>query len=892
MTQAPPIDGRLPGRVPPHDLEAEQSVLGAMLLDELAIIKVSEFLRPPDFYRKNHEDIYRAALELLSQGEPIDIVTVGAELEKMGVLERVGGRSYLAQLEQAVPTAANIEYYGRIVKEKATKRSLISAGGDIAGLGYDDAVDAPDALNMAQKVVFDISEDRLQTDFEKLFGLLRTTMERVDALQNNVSGTVGVASGFYDLDAKTNGFKDNELIIVAGRPSMGKTSLALNIALEAAVKEKVGVAIFSLEMSKDQLAERLLCEYARVDAQRLHRGLLGEAEHERLAQALGPLGEAPIFIDDSPMLDELMLLTKARRIKLQEQVGMVIVDYLQLMHSRRGSGDDNRVQEVSQISRSMKALARELKVPVMALSQLSRGPESRTDKRPMLSDLRESGCLTGDSRVYLPETGGYRTMRELAGRSGFKALALNPSTWKLEERRVERAFSTGVRPVLRLTTALGRTVRATANHKFLAFEGWRRIDELSAGDYLALPRTLPAGAVRTMTDAELGLLGHLIGDGCTLPRHAIQYMTREPDLAAMVAALAGRVFGEAVTPRVQAERDWYQVYLPATAKVIGGIRNPISAWLEELGVFGLRSHEKRVPDRVFEQPVQAIAVFLRHLWSTDGCIHAGSSRRPQPTIYYATSSRRLAGGVQSLLLRLGINARVRRTPQSRGRDQWQVFVSGRTDMLTFLAEVGTVDGRRAEAAALIEAYFSARVENTNRDVVPSGVWRSLAVPAALDAGLTSRTLQAALGNAYLGTGLYKQNLSRERAGRVAVVVGSTELGFLAGGDVYWDRIVSVEPDGEAETFDLTVEGLHNFVADDYIVHNSIEQDADVVIFLYREGYYNKADTTGIAEVIVAKNRNGPTGTVNLRFRPELTRFENLDLRRRTPDDGGSASSDP
>jgi len=226
-------------------------------------------------------------------------------------------------------------------------------------------------------------------------------MERVDALQNNVSGTIGVPSGFYDLDAKTNGFKTNELVIIAGRPSMGKTSLALNIALEAAVKEKVGVAIFSLEMSKDQLAERLLCEYARVDAQRLHRGLLGESEHERLAQALGPLGEAPIFIDDSPMLDELMLLTKARRIKLQESIGMVIVDYLQLMHSRRGSGDDNRVQEVSQISRSMKALARELKVPVLALSQLSRGPEQRTDKRPMLSDLRESGSIEQDADVVI-----------------------------------------------------------------------------------------------------------------------------------------------------------------------------------------------------------------------------------------------------------------------------------------------------------------------------------------------------------------------------------------------------------------------------------------------------------------------------------------------------------
>jgi len=401
VASAPPVDGRAGGRVPPSDLEAEQSVLGAVLLDELALVKVSEFLRPGDFYRKNHEEIYRAALELLSKGEPLDIVTVGSELESMGVLERVGGRAYLAQLEQQVPTAANIVFYARIVKEKATKRALISAGGDIAGLGYDEAVEAPDALNLAQKRVFDISEDRIGTEFEKLFGLLRTTMERVDALQNNPGGTVGVATGFYDLDNKTNGFKENELIIVAGRPSMGKTSLALNIALRAAVEEKVGVAIFSLEMSKDQLAERLLCEYARVDAQRLHRGLLGEAEHERLAQALGPLGEAPIFIDDAPMLDELMLLTKARRIKLQEPIGMVIVDYLQLMHSRRGGADDNRVQEVSQISRSMKALARELKVPVIALSQLSRGPEQRTDKRPMLSDLRESGSIEQDADVVI-----------------------------------------------------------------------------------------------------------------------------------------------------------------------------------------------------------------------------------------------------------------------------------------------------------------------------------------------------------------------------------------------------------------------------------------------------------------------------------------------------------
>ena len=401
MAQAPPIDGRTAGRVPPHDLEAEQSVLGAILLDELAVVKVSEFLEPKDFYRKNHADVYQASLELLQHGEPIDIVTVGSELEKMGVLERVGGRTYLAQLEQSVPTAANVEYYGRIVKEKATKRSLITTGGEIAGLGYDEAVDSGDALNQAQARVFAISESRSMSDFEHLFPLLRSTMDRVDALQASGGRVIGVPSGFYDLDSKTNGFKASELTIVAGRPGIGKTSLALNISLEAAVEHRVPVAIFSLEMSKDQLAERLLCEYARVDAQRLHRGLLGESEHERLARALGPLGDAPIYIDDSPMLDELMLMTKARRIKLQAGIGLVVVDYLQLMRSRHGGADDNRVQEVSSISRSMKGLARELNVPVMALSQLSRAPEQRTDKRPMLSDLRESGSIEQDADVVI-----------------------------------------------------------------------------------------------------------------------------------------------------------------------------------------------------------------------------------------------------------------------------------------------------------------------------------------------------------------------------------------------------------------------------------------------------------------------------------------------------------
>jgi len=390
----------LEARVPPHDLDAEQSVLGAVLLDPLAITRVLEVLKPDDFYRENHRQIYRAAEQLFGQGEPIDNVTVSAELEKMGVLDRIGGRAHLALLEQSVPTAANVEYYARIVKEKSYKRRLISAGSEIASLGYTDSMDAGDALDRAQSTVYAISDDRTGSDFERLDQLLRPAMDRLHVQMESGKGVVGVPSGFYDLDNITNGFKNSDLIVVAGRPSMGKTSFALNVALTASVKHQVPVAIFSLEMSKEQIVERMLCEQAGIDAQRMHRGMLSGEEYDRLARALGPLGDAPIFVDDSAMMDELTILLKARRIKQREGIGMVVIDYLQLMHGRH-RGDDNRVQEVSAISRALKGLARELKVPVLAISQLSRAPEQRPDKKPILSDLRESGSIEQDSDLVI-----------------------------------------------------------------------------------------------------------------------------------------------------------------------------------------------------------------------------------------------------------------------------------------------------------------------------------------------------------------------------------------------------------------------------------------------------------------------------------------------------------
>jgi len=574
------------GRVPPHDLDAEMSVLGSILLDPLSIAKVLQFLHPEDFYRENNGQIYRAALDLFAGGEPIDNVTLASQLQSMSLLERVGGRAQLASMQSAVPTAANIEYYGRIVKEKAYKRRLISAGGNIAGYGYDDSIEAEDAINQAQSLVFGVADDRDQRELARLYDLLGPAMERISLQMESGQGIVGIPSGFHDLDRMTSGFKDSDLIIIAGRPSMGKTSLALNVGLHAALEAKKSIAIFSLEMSKEQLTERLLTEQAQIDAQRMHRGLLTEAEFDRVSNSLGPLGEAAIYIDDTPVMDELSLQLKARQAKMRHNIDMIVVDYLQLMHGR-ARGDDNRVQEVSAISRALKGLARELRIPVIAISQLSRAPEQRPDKRPILSDLRESGCLAGDTVINLVDERREVRIGDLVGRSGFRVLANDELGSSLQSRTVTNSFSTGEKPVFRLSTREQGNIRATANHRFLTPSGWRRLDQLAPGDELARSK-------------------------------------------------------------------------------------------------------------------------------------------------------------------------------------------------------------------------------------------------------------------------------------------------------FWDRVERIESDGFDEVFDLTVDGLHNFVANDLIVHNSIEQDADVVMFLFRPEYYKSDEKPGIAEIIVAKHRNGPTGMIELKFRRDHTRFYNLETRRPEP----------
>ncbi|MBZ0281104.1 MAG: replicative DNA helicase [Anaerolineae bacterium] len=655
------------------------------------------------------------------------------------------------------------------------------------------------------------------------------------------------------------------------------TSFMLSAALNMA---RLGqrIAIFSMEMGVDQIVQRLVSMESAINSQNLRIGQLSQTEYGRFVKAAGNLARLSIYIDDTPAMSPIQMRTKCLRMQREHGVDMVVVDYMQLMNAG-GAYENNRVQEISFISRSMKEMARELNVPVLSAAQLSRAVEQRQDKRPLLSDLRESGCLAGDTLIHLPDSGQYVPIRDLVGKVGFRVTSLNTETWKLEPGEVTNSFCTGVKPVYRLTTQLGRSIRATANHKFLTINGWKRLDELSTDDHIALPRRLDSPSTQTMTNSELALLGHLIGDGCTLPRHSIQYTTRELDLAETVAQLANDVFGGRIKTRIHKEpgRSWYQVFLSSAQHLTHGVQSPVRVWLDQLGVFGLRSHEKRIPDKVFAQSQDAIALFLRHLWATDGSIRMKKTTKGiYPSIYYASSSEKLAQNVQALLLHLQINARLKVLSQiGKGRDQHHVIVTGAEDLQRFVDCVGAVGVYKQHSLEEAVEYLQSHPANTNRDIIPNKVWRLYAVPAMQAQGITSRVMQAELGNAYCGTGLYKQNVSRDRAAKLAQVVKSEPISYLAESDVYWDAIVSIEPDGEVDVYDLTVPKFSNFIANGVVAHNSIEQDADVVMFLYRDEIYNEAtEFPNQADIIIAKHRNGPTGTISLFFEKTLTKFMN------------------
>lgn len=860
-------------RMPPQDNVAEQSVLGSMLLSKDAIADVVEAIRGTDFYRPAHEVIYDAILDLYGRGEPADPVTVAAELQRRGELQRVGGAPYLHTLSASVPIAANAGYYAEIVREKAILRRLVDAGTSIAQMGYAGEGQVDDVVDRAQEAVYRVTDKRANEDYAPLAEIMEGTLDEIEAISNRDGQLVGVPTGFADLDELTNGLHPGQMVIIAARPAMGKSTLALDFCRSASIHHGMTAAIFSLEMTRNEITMRLLSAEAKIPLNVMRNGDMNDDDWAKLARKMGEVSSAPLFIDDSPNLTMMEIRSKARRLKQRHNLQLVVIDYLQLMSS--GKKVESRQLEVSEFSRQIKLLAKELEIPVIALSQLNRGAEQRSDKRPMLSDLRESGCLTADTRLLRADTNAEITLGELmaTGAKDVPVWALDDRL-KLVPRTLTHAFPSGTREVYDVELASGRRVRATANHPFLTFDGWRPIGELVSGDRVGVVRHVPPPLeIAPRDDHEVVLLAHLIGDGSFVKRQPIRYASVDEACLATVQSAAWHRFGITAVRDEHPEARVVSLRLPAPFKLARGRRNPIAAWLDEMGLFGLRSHEKFIPDWVFSLPKEQVSLFLRNLWATDGCVWLGDEGG-QGRIYYASTSRRLVDDVARLLARMNVFARVRTTRKGEHRPCYQLHIDGVENQLRFLDEIGVHGARDAQAKRLEEHLRGVRA-NTNLDTVPVQVWDKVKEVLS-EKQITHREFASAMGTSFSGSTMWKHAPSRQRMLRVAQVLGDVDLEVTATNDIYWDSIKSITPAGVEDVYDATVMGVHNFVANGIALHNSIEQDADVVILLHREDAYEKESTRpGEADLIVAKHRNGPTRDVVVAFQGHYSRFVDM-----------------
>ena len=623
-------------RMPPQSLEAEAALLGSLLIDKEAFWRVVDYLEAKDFYKATHRMVYEAMLELVARHEALDILSVTNRLKEKNQLEEIGGTGYLTSLVNTVPTASNAGYYAKLIHRKRIHRDLIEASHRIAELGYKEEENLENVLDDAEKTIFAVAQSSLAQEFLPVRRSLEEAWQRLEKLHAGGGALRGVSTGFPDLDNLLAGLQRSDLIVLASRPSLGKTSLALDIARNVALKENLPVGFFSIEMSQEQVVDRLIASQAGVDLWRLRTGRLSDKGDDndfvRIRDAMETLSQTPLYIDDVASPTVMQIRAMARRLQAEHgELGLVVVDYLQLIRGHENA--ENRVQEVSEISRSLKALAKELGVPVLAISQLSRAVEMRPMARPKLSDLRESGCLAGDTFIMRADTGELVPLRDLVGKSDIPVYSLGDD-WQLRVSRISKVFSSGRKQLFELHTRSGRIIKASANHPFRTLGEWRRLDELAVGMQIATTRHL--------------------------------------------------------------------------------------------------------------SPAEPVA--------------------------------RLSG----------------------------------------------------------------------------------------------------IETAYCGSTLCMTGLSCERMARVATAVASEPLMQRAASDVYWDEVVSITPLGIEEVFDATVPGVHNFIANDIVVHNSIEQDADVVMFIYREDKVKEnTEKKNIAEILIEKHRNGPTGKAVLFFHEETASFRSI-----------------
>ena len=670
----------------------------------------------------------------------------------------------------------------------------------------------------------------------------------------------------YDLTVpETHNFVANDLCV-------HNTSFAMNMAENVAIRSGKGVAVFSMEMPGDSLAMRMMSSLGQIDQHRVRTGKLTDEDWPRLTSAVTMLSQTPMYIDDTPALSPTELRARVRRLQRdlkreEKELGLIVIDYLQLMQAP--SEGENRATEISAISRALKSLAKELNVPVVALSQLNRSLEQRPNKRPVMSDLRE--CVTGETPVVLAD-GRRVPIRDLVGQTP-EVVAVDEQR-KLLTARADLVWRVGRKPVFALKLASGRVFRATAGHRLLTIDGWRTLGSLEPGARLALSRELPEPRESDQwPEHEIVLLAHLVGDGSYLLGQPLRYTTASEENSRIVADCAER-FGVRVN-RHEGRGAWHQLVFSGN----GNRWHPagINRWLRDLGIFGQRSHEKRLPLSLYRLDNTALALFLKHLWATDGTISPRKAgQRGSHGVHLSTNSRGLAEDVAALLLRLGIVARIQAVEQAGYRTTYMVWVRGTEHQMRFLDCVGGFGPRAAPALALRSALAGVAC-NPNVDTLPREVFGE--VRASMQRhGVSHRAMAALRGTAYGGSAHFRFGPCRQLLSDYARLLGDDHLRAHAQSDLFWDTLVSVTPCGEEDVYDLTVPGPACWIADGVVSHNSgaIEQDADLIVFIYRdEVYHEDSPDKGVAEIIIAKQRNGPIGTVKLAFLGQYTKFENL-----------------
>jgi replicative DNA helicase len=846
-------------KIPPHSIEAEQSVLGGLMLDNSAWDQVADRVHPDNFYRHEHRLIFIAMAKLVENNKPLDVLTVTEALRERNELDQIGGEVFLFELANNTPSAANISAYADIVRERFVLRGLITAAGNITESAFNpQGRSIVELLDIAERTVFSISGQTTGRGSGPINvkEYLAKTMDRIDTLFHSNNSITGVPTGYTDFDEMTSGLQPSDLVIIAGRPSMGKTTFAMNIAEHIAIKSQKPVLIFSMEMPGESIVMRLLSSLCRIDQLRIRTGKLSDEDWPRISSTVSMLSESPLYIDDTPALSPAEMRARARRLaKEHGQLGAIVVDYLQLMQVAGHS--ENRTAEISEISRSLKSLAKELKVPVMALSQLNRGLEQRADKRPIMSDLRE--CVTGDTLVCL--SSGERVQIQDLLEQQPEVFAMNEAG-KIVSALCDKVWHVGKKSVYEVHLASGRSIKATSEHRLFSAGGWTTVGDLAIGDRLALSRYLPEpAATLDWSDDKVILLGHLIGDGSYLNHQPLRYKSQSQENLDAVIHAAKREFNSTVNVHSYENFNWKQL-------VISGNSNRwhtmgVNKWLRDLQIYNQRSHEKRVPQEAFKLNNRQVALLLRHLWATGGTIFTRpKTSKGSHVIQYTTNSNGLAKDIAALLLRLGMIASVRMVQQGKHRPDYQVKVTGAAAQREFLDKVGGF-GPRAQQAERLRIALTDVVVNTNVDTLPIEMYEHVK--------------SAMRGTSYGGSSHFSYAPSHNVLNSYTELL-SDELKTECEKELFWDRVVKIIPIGEQDVYDLTVPAFANWLADGIVTHNSgaIEQDADLIVFIYRDEVYNEnSPDKGTAEIIIAKQRNGPIGKLRLTFMGQYTCFENF-----------------